>query len=119
MDTERADVAVTEGEGLKSVGVVGRLGHVVGHQQVRVADLFVHLYGPDEIDVALVRVHFHEIVAPPADVAEMHVEDLLARAEIADQVVDFLAGVVEHLGHRALAEVQRQGTLNFHLRMSL
>jgi hypothetical protein len=36
----------------------------------------------------------------------MHVENLLARAEITDHVVDFLARLVQHLRHRALAEVE-------------
>ena len=39
------------------------------------------------------------------DVAEVDVQDLVARAEVADLVVD--VDVVLHLGHRALAELDR------------
>ena len=43
---------------------------------------------------------------PPFDVAEVDAEDLLARSEVADHVEDLLAGLLELLGHGALAEVQ-------------
>ena len=37
---------------------------------------------------------------------EVHVEDLFAAAEVADDVEDLFARIVEHLGDRALAEVE-------------
>src|SRR5580700_5444670 len=40
------------------------------------------------------------------NVAEMHVEDLLARAEVADDVEDFTARIFEHFRHCSLAEIQ-------------
>jgi len=43
---------------------------------------------------------------PPSIFAEMHVEDLLARSEIADHVKDLLATLLELLGPSPLAEVQ-------------
>jgi hypothetical protein len=79
---------------------------VIGHQQISVAGFFVHLNRLDEIDVALVGEHFHEIVAVSANVAEVYVEDFAARSEIADHVEDLPAGVGRHVGNRALAEVQ-------------
>ena len=36
----------------------------------------------------------------------MDVEDLLAASEVADDVVDFFAGVFEHFGDGSLAEVE-------------
>src|SRR5207249_1653996 len=41
-----------------------------------------------------------------ADVAEVDVEDLAARAEPPDHVVHLLAGLLQHLADRPLAEVQ-------------
>src|SRR5206468_2730062 len=41
-----------------------------------------------------------------ADVAEMYVEDFPARAKVADDVVDLLSRLLEHLADGALAEVQ-------------
>ena len=86
---ESANVAVAEGEGLERVGigVVGGEGDVIGHEHVGIADLFVDVDGFDEIDVALVGEDFDEVVAMAADVAEVYVEDLLAGAEVADDVV--------------------------------
>jgi|SRR5579862_5923029 len=47
-----------------------------------------------------------EIQKAAFDVAEAHVEDFLAAAEITDHVEDFAAGFLQHFAHRALAEVQ-------------
>jgi len=91
---------------LQTARVAGRRGYVVRHQEVGVPHLFICLDGFDQIDVTTVRVGLHKLVAVPADVTEMHVENLLARAEITDHVVDFLARLVQHLRHRALAEVE-------------
>jgi serine/threonine protein kinase len=41
-----------------------------------------------------------------ADIATMHVEDLLARAEISNHVEDFLPGIVQHFRDGSLAEIQ-------------
>ena len=66
---------------------------MVGHDHVLVADFFVDLDGLDEIDVAFIREGLDEIVAMAADVAEVDVEDLVAGAEVADDVEDLLAGI--------------------------
>src|ERR1700761_2291542 len=42
----------------------------------------------------------------PANVAKMHIEDFVAGAEVADHVENLDARVVQHLAHRALAEVE-------------
>src|SRR5579862_6069111 len=47
-----------------------------------------------------------EIQKAAFDVAEVHVEDFLAAAEITDHVEDLAAGLLQHFAHRALAEVQ-------------
>ena len=56
--------------------------------------------------VAVVMEGLDEVVASAADIAEVHVEDLLARPEIADHVDDFLAGIGQHFRYRPLAEIQ-------------
>src|SRR5881275_3272997 len=78
---ERANIAITVGERLKTRGVARRLWDVVRHQQVRIADFPVDLY------------RLHKIVTMPPDIAEMDVEDLLPRAEIADHIIDFFTWV--------------------------
>ena len=80
--------------------------YVIGHQHVGVANLFVDLDRLDEIDVAFVGIDFDELIAMPADVAEMNIEDLFARAEVADDIEDFDARIREHLRDCALAEVE-------------
>jgi len=42
----------------------------------------------------------------PSDVPEVHIKDLLARAEMPDHIEDLLAGFLQHLRNRALAEIQ-------------
>src|SRR4051812_28173314 len=93
---ERANIAITVGERLKARGIVRRLWHVVGHQQVRIADFLVDLYRLDKVDIALVRIDLHKIVTMPANVPEMNVEDLLPRAEIADHIINFLTWIGQH-----------------------
>ena len=88
------------------IGIIGGQGHVVGHQHVGVADLLVDVDGFDEIHVAFVGIDFDEVVAMAANVAEMHVENLLARAEVADDVEDFDVGIFEIFGDGSLAKVQ-------------
>src|SRR3954468_3223801 len=84
---ERANIAITVCERLKTRGVARRLWDMVRHQQVRIADFPVDLYRLNKIDVAFVRIDLHKIVTMPPDIAEMDVEDLLARAEIADHII--------------------------------
>lgn len=79
---------------------------MVGHEHVLVADFLVGLDGFDHVDVTLVGVDLDEVVAVAADVAEVDVEDLVAGAEVADDVVDLGSGVGEHLGDGSLAEVE-------------
>src|SRR5207302_10161858 len=86
--------------------IVGSDGNVAGHQKVGVAHITVHLDCLYEIDVALVRERFDEVVAMPANIAEMDVEDLFAGAEVTDYVIELLTRLVEHLGDGALAEIQ-------------
>jgi hypothetical protein len=50
---------------------------VVGHQQIRISDFTVHPDHFDEIDVTLVRVDLNKVVAMPANVAKVRIENLL------------------------------------------
>ena len=63
-------------------------------------------HGLHEIDIAFVGVRLDEIVALAADVAEVYVENLLARPELADHVEDLFAGILQHLRYGPLAEVE-------------
>ncbi len=80
--------------------------HVVGHQRAVVPNFFVDARGPQHVDAAVVDEGFAEIQAAAFDVAEVHIEDLLARSEVANHVVDLLAWLFELLRHGALTEVQ-------------
>src|SRR6185312_3030397 len=71
-----------------------------------IADLFIHAESFDEIDVAFIGIGLDEVVAMAPDVAEVDIENLLARSEVADHVIDFLAGIGQHFGDGPLAEVQ-------------
>src|SRR5260370_3900677 len=82
-------------EGLMAVGVTFDARNVIGHQHALVSDFFVSLDGLDEIDVAIVGEGFLEVQESAADVAEMDVEDFLARAEVADDVVDLDAWILQ------------------------
>src|ERR1700744_1745419 len=90
-----ANVTVVICEGLEPRGrIMGGLGHVIGHEHVLVSDLFVDLQGSDEIDVPVVRIRLAKVVAVPSNITEMHVEDLVAAAEITDHTKDLDARVV-------------------------
>src|SRR5947207_215166 len=103
---ERANVAIAVGERLKARGIVRRLWDMVRHQQVRIAHFLVDLNRLDKIDVALVRIDLHKIVTMSADVSEVNIENLLPRAEVADHIIDLLAGIGQHFRDATLAEVQ-------------
>ena len=79
---------------------------MVGHKHVGITNLLVHLDGLDEIDVAFVGVDLDEVVAMAANIAEMNVEDFLARAEVADDVEDLRAWIFEVFRDGPLTEVQ-------------
>ena len=103
---QRCDVAINEGE-CCSLWIGSRdLRHMVGHQHVLVANLLVDLDALEHVDAAFVGEHLHEVEFVSSDVSEVDVEDLFATAEVTDDVEDFFARIVEHLGHRALAEVE-------------
>src|SRR5207302_3748624 len=59
-----------------------------------------------EIYVAFIREDLDEIVAVSSNIPEVHVEYLLPRPEIADHLIDLLAGIGQHFRNCALAEVQ-------------
>jgi hypothetical protein len=79
---------------------------VIRHHHAVVADLLVNAHGFQHVDVAIVNECFLEIEETASDVPEMHIKDLLARAEIPDHIEDLLAGFLQHLRNRALAEIQ-------------
>src|SRR2546430_8981396 len=103
---QSADIAETKGERLLAAGIVGNLRDVVGHQHAGIPNLFVNLNGFHEVDITLIRVYFDEIVAMAANIAEVHIEYLLPQTEVTYHVKNLLAWGLEHLGYRALAEVE-------------
>jgi hypothetical protein len=80
--------------------------HVVGHHHALVADFLQGPHDRDHVHVAFVGEDFLEVVAAATDVADVDVEDLLPRAEVADDVVDLGRRLLQHLGGRAQAQVQ-------------
>src|SRR5262249_3576035 len=103
---QRLDVAEREGERLRLPRVALDLRRVVGHDHAVVTDLLVDAHAADHVHVAVVGERLAEVEEAALDVAEVDVEDLPAAAEPADDLVDLLARLLEHLGHRPLAEVQ-------------
>src|SRR5450631_1970043 len=59
-----------------------------------------------KIDIAFIREHLHKLVAMSADIAEVHVEDLLAEAKVSNDVEDLLPRIPQHFRNRSLAKVQ-------------
>ncbi len=102
---QRLDVAECERESLAAVDALD-LRHVVGHHHAVVADFLVDAHRLQHVDAAVVDEGLTEVQESAVDVAEVHAEDLLARAEVADDVEDLLARLLELLGDRALAEIQ-------------
>src|ERR1035438_7016406 len=79
---------------------------MIGHHHVGIADLLVDPKRLYEIDIAFVREDLHKVVAMPANVAEVHVEDLLASSEVADDVKNLDTRILEIFGDGPLAEVE-------------
>src|ERR1017187_2053090 len=100
------DVTVAECKGLQGVGIGFSQGHMIGHHHVGIANLLVDPKRLHEIDIAFVGEDLHKVVAMSANVAEVHVEDLLSRAEVADDVKDFNARIVNSFRDRSLTEIE-------------
>src|ERR1700722_7165222 len=79
---------------------------MVGHEHVLVAHFFVDLKSFDKVNVPFIRIGFDKVVAMAANVAEVHVENLISRAEVANHVEDLSAGVGKHLADGALAKIE-------------
>src|SRR5579863_9777468 len=102
-----SNIAEIEGKAfIDAAGIVLETRRMVGHQKPVISDLAIDLQRLDEIDIAFIREGFDEIVAVAADIPEMDIEDLAPFAEPADHVTDFLARLLQHLRHGALAEIQ-------------
>src|SRR4051812_37103478 len=79
---------------------------MIRHHHAVVPDLLVNPHRLQHIDVPIVYEGFAKVQEAAADVPEMDVEDLASGSEVADDVENLLAGLVEHLRHGPLAEVQ-------------
>src|ERR1039457_1287977 len=107
---QRPYVAEREGKRLPSPGVVARIARnarqVIRHDHAVVTNLFVDAHGLDHIHVAFVGKGFTEIEEAALDISEVNVEHLVPLAEVADDVKNFHARLLQHLGDGPLAEVQ-------------
>src|SRR5438034_3558369 len=99
---KRLDVAKRKRESLVTVNALDAR-YVVGHHHAVVADLLVDAHRLQHVDAAVVDEGLAEIEKASVYVAEVHAEDLPARAEVANDVEDLLARLFELLGDRALA----------------
>src|ERR1017187_1152047 len=106
---QRPYVAERKGKRSPPPGVVARIARdrrqVVGHNHAVVTNLFIDAHGLDHIHVAFVGEGFTEIEEAPLDVPEVDVKHLAPLAEVADDIEDFLARILEHLGDGPLTKV--------------
>src|ERR1019366_4617116 len=79
---------------------------MIGHQHVGIANLLVHLDRLHKVDIALIRKHLDKVVPAPANIAEMDVEYLFARAKVANHIKYLDARILQVLRDGSLAEVQ-------------
>src|SRR5205807_1173689 len=103
---ERLNVTEGVGECLKTSRIAGNRGDMVRHHHPVVVHFAVHAQCSQHIDVAIVDERLTEVEKPSANVSKVDVEDLLADSEIPNHVEDLLAWRAEHLGDRALTEIQ-------------
>src|SRR5438105_7941965 len=103
---ERLNVTKGERESLGPAGVTFDVGDMVRHDHAVVADFLVDAHGSDHVHVAVVRKRLLKIEKSPFDIAKVDVEDLAPASKVADNVINLLAGMLEHLGHRPLAKVE-------------
>ena len=80
--------------------------HVVRHQHVGITDLVQRASNRQHVEVAIVGIRLAKVVAMALDVAEVDVENLAALAEVAHDLADLTARVLQHFGHGADAEIQ-------------
>src|ERR1041385_2461320 len=119
---QSSDVTELEGEILPGAPllIAGNPRSMIGHQQILIARFAIDFQHLDEIHIAFVRKHLRdEIIAAAANVTEMNIENLLAAAEPADHLGQFIIGVIEVLGNRALAEIQAMVGAFMHANESL
>src|SRR5207245_5161489 len=95
-----------ESKSLVTVCVALNLRNVVRHHHAVEADLFIDAHRFQHVDVTVVDKCFLEIEETSTDVSEMHVEDFLPAAKVADHVEDFLSRLLQHLRDSTLAEIQ-------------
>ena len=79
---------------------------MVGHQHIGVVRAVEDLCELMHVDIALVGPDLDEVVEATADIAKVHVEDLLALREVFDDRRQFLTGVFQAFGSDAAAEVK-------------
>src|SRR5690348_1956358 len=103
---ERLDVAKAIGKSLLSSRVPIDAGDVVGHQHAVISHLFVGTNSADKIYVAVVGKGLLKVEKAALDIAEVHVKNFIAGAEIADYVINLFIGVLEALTNRPLAKIK-------------
>src|SRR5271154_1388242 len=94
---QRLDVAEGEREGLLAAVISVDFRDMIRHQHPVVADFLVGSNGADHVHVAIVGKSLAKVEKAAFNIAEMDIEDLFPLAEIADDVVNFLVRILEHL----------------------
>ena len=79
---------------------------MIGTQRSLVAASLIGLDGFEHVDVPFVRKHFLEVEVAAANVAKVNHEYPARRREFLDDRDHVVARLREHLGDRALAEIE-------------
>src|ERR1051325_3252637 len=103
---QRPNMPIRKRKRLQATQIIRVIGDMIRHDHVRITHLPVRQHRLDHIHIPLVRIDLHKIVAMPANVSEVNIEDLLPLPEIPNDVEDFLPRFGEHLADRPLAEIQ-------------
>ena len=79
---------------------------MIGHNHIFIADFFERPQSLEHIHIALIGKHLDKIAKPALDIAEMHIENLLALSKITDHIIGVRTGIFQALGHTAQAKIQ-------------
>jgi hypothetical protein len=102
---ERPDIAIHKRR-VFSARVAGGAYIVIGVDHILMSDLFVCKHRFVHVDGPFIGRDLRELVTMPSNIAEVHVENLLPRPEVANDFGNLLTGVLAHFRDSTLAEIQ-------------
>ena len=79
---------------------------MIGHDHVRIADVAKGLHQYIHVHHAFVGPHLLKVALATKDIAEVDEVDLLALAEVTQNLWDLLRRILDRFGHAAKAEIQ-------------